>query len=222
MLFHDDSDRGSSEEDLELGEDEMNGEEDDSDDGSDDFEHDFDEISDDSDFDLYGGYETSIEDLDRFLLTFHNGIYDDEIDDALCNYDLPGGRGGIGVDDTNMPADWEERKAIALENLEFRLEEDIFSAQLGEFSGLHITSNSDPDMDRYAQVYRSIEDHPLLYQLSTLTHFILQTCQFRPQTNNAWRKLRSSAFQRYRVWGSRTESSIVKMHPRPALHMAIQ
>jgi hypothetical protein len=171
MLFHDDSDRGSSEDDLELGEDEMNGEEDDSDDGSEDFEHDFDEISDDSDFDLYGGYETSIEDLDLFLLTFHNGIYDVEIDDALCNYDLPGGRGGIGVDDTNMPADWEERKAIALENLEFRLEEDIFSAQLGEFSGLHITSNSDPDIDRYAQVYRSIEDHPLLYHNQSIDQY---------------------------------------------------
>ena len=123
----------------------MNGEEDGSDDGSDDFEHDFDEISDDSDFDLYGGYEYSIEDSDRFLLTFHNGIYDDEIDDALCH--------GIGVDDTNMPDDWEERKAIALENLEW-LGEDIFSAQLGEFSGLHITSNSDPpDIDSYAQEY---------------------------------------------------------------------
>ncbi len=129
MLFHDDSDRGSSEEDLELGEDEMNGEEDDSDDGSDNFEHDFDEISDDSDFDLYGGCEYSIEDLDRFLLTFHNGIYDDEIDDALCH--------GIGVDDTNMPDDWEERKAIALENLEFPGGRHILSTVGGIFWFAH-------------------------------------------------------------------------------------
>lgn len=199
MLFHDDSDRGSSEEDLELGEDEMNGEEDDSDDGSDDFEHDFDEISDDSDFDLYRGYETSIEDLDRFLLTFHNGIYDDEIDDALCNYDLPGGRGGIGVDDTNMPADWEERKALALENLEFRLEEDIFSAQLGEFSGLHITSNSDPDMDRYAQVYRSIEDHPLLYHNQSIDQYWEQLAvALRDNTQNRANNGRGNILIQYR------------------------